>query len=312
MSSNANSDEGVAILKSMGFSDTDSQNALQLHGQNVEHAINFLLAGGAPGIGGDNPPTESSFASGASTTTTTTAVHSDVSQYTVPSGRSACTCIALAMAESFLIAADAAADTGGEGDRANNVVSKEFLAAAVHKGVDVYRSVSGSGGDNGGGGVEHSSVEEVLNAAARPFASLKGLSGSPRQGLLEAATSEIGPMGIHAVMSGCRSDAAVDAEKYVAVVITKPPETVLVLLPPPTRASGTASFVLIDSHPRSNQLSPHFPSGSYAILHPTLESLVDSLKQLFPAVDLGSDVNEMMAMMYNSFDAYPFQIGKVK
>ena len=126
----------------------------------------------------------------------------------------------------------------------------------------------------------------------------------------ETSSSNISdnPMGLEAVLSQCQAD-AIDSQAYIAVVITKPPETVLVLLPPLTSsASGSnSSYILLDSHPRPQQLIPHCPSGSYALFHPTLSSLVSSIKQIFPVTELGNDIPEMMAMMYNSFDAYPFQ-----
>ena len=100
------------------------------------------------------------------------------------------------------------------------------------------------------------------------------------------------------------------SESYIAVVITKTPETVLVILP--TQSSGAsntnANFILIDSHPRPQQLAPHYPTGSYALIRPTLSSLVASLKEIFPITDLGDGVPELMQMMYNSFDIYPFQL----
>jgi hypothetical protein len=116
-------------------------------------------------------------------------------------------------------------------------------------------------------------------------------------------------MGLESTLSQCQLD-AMDKQSYIAVVITKPPETVLVLIPPASSHSSSSSshpYVLLDSHPRPQQLSPHYPTGSYALHHSSLRDLVTSLQQIFPVVELGSDVPEMMAMMYNSFDAYPFQ-----
>ncbi|KAL7524021.1 hypothetical protein ACHAXR_000407 [Thalassiosira sp. AJA248-18] len=162
-------------------------------------------------------------------------------------------------------------------------------------------------------GVDHSSVEELWTSCfnlshifhstpKRIVSSLKQLPSSPRQGVL--SNSPGNPMGLEAVLSKCQTDAT-DPQSYIAVVITKPPETVLVLLPPQTQSSSS-SYVLIDSHPRPQQISPHCPTGSYALFHPTLASLVATIEQIFPVTEL-INVPEMMATMYNSFDAYSFQ-----
>jgi hypothetical protein len=62
---------------------------------------------------------------------------------------------------------------------------------------------------------------------------------------------------------------------------------------------------LIDSHPRAAHLGA---DGSYAKPHPNLVSLLQSLQAIFPPTELGPDIPEMMAMMYNSFDMYPLQM----
>ena len=109
------------------------------------------------------------------------------------------------------------------------------------------------------------------------------------------------------ILTQCQLDAP-DKWSYIACVVTKPPETVLVLLRPPNgnASPSSTSYVLLDSHPRPNCM-PHRPNGSYALFHTSLDGLVGSLKKIFPVTNLGSDVPEMMAVMYNSFDVYPFQ-----
>lgn len=170
-------------------------------------------------------------------------------------------------------------------------------------------------------GVEHSSVEEFLRAckhdsssgnesdaddrnntnnASKNIISTLQQIGEPNLGILSNSTDH--PLGLEAILYHCQ-----DQQSYIAAVVTKPPETVLVLLPP--HSSSSASYIfLLDSHPRPHQLSPHYPAGSYALIHPTLAGLVASLKEIFPVMDLGDDVPEMMSMMYNSFECTPINL----
>ncbi|KAL7472217.1 hypothetical protein ACHAXS_012550 [Conticribra weissflogii] len=278
----------------MGFDLDQSQTALERHGGNVERAIDFLLSGNL----------------------------TDVFQYSDPSGRSACTSIALTMAQHALKSLREASPPAAVG----NVINSNFLETSITEGIRNY-SILKTGEDS----VEHSSVEEILaranNASDKNennfrFSSLKLLENSPRQGILDShppstESLNINPMGIYSLLHYCQNDASRSGSgcgNFVAVVITKPPEMVLVLLPVfATNLSGSGcnidsqSYILLDSHPRPNQHYPHNPQhGSYALLHSDLSGLVRSLQEIFPVTELGPDVPEMMGVMYNSFDVYPF------
>lgn len=293
----ADNDGNMAMLMSMGFDRDQSVQALNDSGESVERAIDSLLSGG--GSGGGATSQQDVASSSAQNNNDIRAVHSDISQYSDSLGKSACTSIALTMACNLFQM------TNLEG-----VINSEFLSNSVQEGIRLYSAFRGSSAN----GMEHSSVEELLTAfsasadnnsnptARKISASLKQFNFSPRQGILSNSTDN--PMCLETVLSQCQSD-AMDPQSYIAIVITKPPETILVLLPP--RSQSQAMYILLDSHPRPQQLLPHCPTGSYALFHPTLSSLVSSIKQIFPVTELGNDVPEMMAMMYNSFDAYPFQ-----
>mmetsp|Transcript_47159 Transcript_47159/g.69866 ORF Transcript_47159/g.69866 Transcript_47159/m.69866 type:complete len:138 (-) Transcript_47159:274-687(-) len=121
------------------------------------------------------------------------------------------------------------------------------------------------------------------------------------------------PLGLRTLLNVCRSDSNAKADKWMAAVITKTPETILLLLPPACdegrseKEQSIGKYIIVDSHPR-----PHLPTvagaeGSFAIIHDSMDGLVDSLKSIFPATDLGPDVGDVMAMMYNTFDLYAFQ-----
>lgn len=290
----------------MGFGESQAREALTACGS-LERAIDFLLGGDCTVIGHQNSMQPDNAPRGSESPRC--AVHCDVSQYSEPLGRSACTPIALTLAYNFL----KNATTG-----ASSEIDALFLSASIREGISVYADLSSISTS----GVEHSSVEELLNLCSSStdagtckgiVSSLRLLPSSPRQGIL--SNSSDNPMGLETTLSQCQADAT-DSQSHIAVVVTKPPETVLVILPPrrmqqqQQQGGDSGQFILIDSHPRPQQLSPHFPSGSYALSHSSLIGLVGSIKQIFPVTELGSDVPEMMSVMYNSFDVYPFQYRK--
>ena len=290
-------DESIGMLMSMGFSRDQSSQALIECGGHVENAINLLLSGE---VGGGNANTSNTSNdiqqqhNNNDDSSSVQAVHSDISQYSDSLGRSACTMIALSMAHRFLL-------SNSNKNNPQSVISSIFLSDSIQEGIQLYNSIK-----NNSNGEEHTSVEELISAclaqdesseAKSIIKSLQLFDSSPRQGILSNQSDN--PLGLKEVLSQCQTDAIDDS--YIAVVITKSPETILVLLPP--ASSSTICYILLDSHPR-----PPIMTGSYALLHPTLSSLVESIKQIFPVTDLGDGVSEMMTMMYNSFDVYPFQL----
>ena len=173
---------------------------------------------------------------------------------------------------------------------ADAIIDESFLSEGLKQGVDLYKAIKAGGCTS----VEHMSAEEVLSSVhgKQAFACLK-LDAPVRQGVLSSDSSS--PLGMQAVLAGCQSDS-----HWVAVVITKSPETVVVALPPSSPHSAS-QYVLLDSHPR-----PHLGAdGSYAMAHDNMGSLsLRTLLEISPFTDLGNYVGEMMQMMYNSFDAY--------
>ena len=310
----ANNDENIAMLISMGFDRDQSVQALT-SGGSLERAIDCLLgggviSGGSGSAGGDNNSSTShhgaSNVGAGKSSGDVQAIHSQLSQYSDTNGRSACTFIALATACNLLLNTKSTNDPGSSIDAA-------FLSNSIQEGISMYSELCGASVN----GPMHSSVEELLalcngplvtnSNAKRITSSMKLFEPSPRQGILSNSSDH--PMGLEAILSGCQSDAD-DTNSYIAVIITKPPETILVIIPPmmnTTHIISSPTYILLDSHPRPQQLAPHYPTGSYALFHSNLSSLVASVKEIFPVTDLGNDVPEMMAMMYNSFDVYPFQ-----
>eukprot|EP00569_Conticribra_weissflogii_P005862 CAMPEP_0171342234 /NCGR_PEP_ID=MMETSP0878-20121228/13767_1 /TAXON_ID=67004 /ORGANISM="Thalassiosira weissflogii, Strain CCMP1336" /LENGTH=334 /DNA_ID=CAMNT_0011844843 /DNA_START=33 /DNA_END=1037 /DNA_ORIENTATION=- len=329
--SNSN-DESISMLISMGFDLDQSQRALDRNGGNVERAIDFLLSGSGADTsqGGVGSGTAASASTAPpSSSAATSIVTSPTSQYSDPSGRSACTAIALTMAHHALKSLRGASSSSTS-SVVGNVITTEFLETSITEGIRNYSILKTRKGS-----VEHSSAEEILVQAGNMndknnnnslLSHLKLFENSPRQGILDShppsiESMNINPVGLYSLLYHCQEDASrscTGCGNFVAAVITKPPETVLVLLPIfATNISGSGdssgynndsqSYILLDSHPRPNQHAPHNPQhGSYALFHSDLSGLVGSLKEIFPVTELGPDVPEMMGMMYNSFDVYPF------
>jgi hypothetical protein len=275
-------EDAVAMLTAMGFEVLQATEALTICGGNIEQAANYLLTGGVVSQGNN--------ARGADhASSQIRMVHSSMSQYTVTQGKSACTCMSLVAAEKFLqhsITSDPV-----------QAVSSELLQDIVTSGVAAYQRLQSS---SAGSSVEHLSAEEVLAAGAFPALSLQG---GIRQGILSHDDAN-NPQGLLQQLTDCRS-----ATGWTCVLITKTPETVLVCLPPSSTntagASSTEHFLLLDSHPRPQQFDAQ---GSYARIHDSMQGLAQSLSSIFPTTDLGPDIPEMMAIMYNSFDLYPLQL----
>jgi hypothetical protein len=257
---NQHDDDKVAQLTAMGFEADKVHEALNAVNGNLDQAVHVLLGGAIPPQ--PQQPESSSV------------IHCDKSQYRVENGRSACTCIALMGAALFL--------SSGE-----TSISSELLENMIDMGATAYQQLPVSGTN-----VEHLSAEEVLQSKAiDEFKSLVLMEGGVRQGVLSGQPNH--PLGFGAILQECLSP-----DTWVAALITKPPETVVVLLPPRSQASG--EYIFLDSHPR-----PGLSHGSYARIHASLEDLVQSLQAIYPVTELGNDIPEMMAMMYNSFDVYP-------
>lgn len=268
-------------LMEMGFDAAKAQEALTACNDNVERAIEYLFGGGGGG-GPTDAPSGGGTSSAAASLANAQDVVASISQYTMDEGRSACTCIALTAAQEFLQSPAASTAT------------PQFLENAIREGVTTYenlRTLSSS--------VEHMSAEEVLKLSAGSngsFSKLQLTAGGIRQGLLSHDTSN--PMGLQTLLEACRQEGPSD--QWMAVLITKTPETVLAVLPPP---NSTGEHMVIDSHPRPQVVGGN---GAYARILTSLDQVVAHLSTILPATELGPDIPEMMAMMYNSFDLYPF------
>ena len=298
--------DNTAMLMEMGFDAERSQEALRVCDGNVERAIEYLFSGGT-NINNDPPS-----GGGSSTPAVAAALpsnHQDmivapISQYSLDQGRSACTCIALTAAQLFLQQTTSASSGGTPTD----ILTPAWLEQCIREGVANYQTLQSSAQGGGGGGVEHMSAEDVLKMGAQnsntAFTNLVLMPGGIRQGILTAASGS--GMGLHDLLVACHRQQQAGPNRWMAVLITKTPETVVVLLPPQSQPS---TFVVVDSHPRPGVVQG---GGAYARILSSLNDLVTHLGTILPATELSPDIPEMMAIMYNSFDLYPLVLQQNK
>lgn len=151
-------------------------------------------------------------------------------------------------------------------------VTEAFVGALLEAGVASHEG-------------EHSSFAEVLLRNPAMETVLQCVE-------LKEGCSTMGPNSFTEELSAACSIAErrEEGSRLVACVLTKPPESVLVVV-------GPGVFMVLDSHPRPNLMLP----GAHALAFTSLQALCSYLRSVFPAVDMGPGAG-FMAEMYNSYD----------
>lgn len=265
-------------LLAMGFPEETAKAALEAHGNDLARSLDALLSSEPASTQSSSPEV----------------VQASISQYDVENGRSACTCICLEASVSILEQMAKGLWTGSPDDVAN----------IVSIGVVMYEAVAGAGTLT----TEHTSVSEILPVVTR------------YNDLLEPATAKVyhqgvlgSDMSIAAVLEGIRRERQGNT-RPTAVIITKPPETVVAFLPADihehssgvtTTSDSSQQWLLFDSHPR-----PHLGLVGASVRSFGSEvALVEALTTIFPALDLGTD--SVSANMYNMIDCTPMRLKEV-
>lgn len=266
----------VSQLAAMGFSLDQAREALQVTSGDLELAVNHLLSDDGA-VNETEYPSSTAALSGSMNTRAGEVIRASFSQYTLSQGRSACTCIALTAAMKFLKDSD---------------ITKEFLENTIKQGVKSYAELAETSN------AEHMSAEEILQSPkGKSLFPILSIAGGVRQGVLSRDRSH--PLGLQSLLESLRREQP--STEWLVVLMTKTPETVLLCISPDS--VSPSAYWLIDSHPRPQTNI----STAYAKIHPDLKSLCASIEAIFPCTDLGDDIPEMMAMMYNSFDLYPLK-----
>lgn len=169
----------LQTLVGMGFSEKQATRALEQSSGNIDYAANFLTNE----MSTDEPKDDS----------TSTTILAALSQYDLPEGRSACTCMALTVAETLLNDAP---------------MTSETLTSSLCRGHELYLKHRQQHIDS----PEHTSAEELLYL----FPQIQLAESGIRQGLLTHHGS-------------CWTDlVATTDNKPTAFCIIKPPETILI------------------------------------------------------------------------------------
>lgn len=258
-------DVNVAQFTEMtGASRETAQHYVNLAGGNMEHAVTlYFESGGAP-----PPEPEPQTPAVHWTAGKVASNEADISQFTFPEGRSACTVIACEASLALLNMKKPLLEA-----------TKEMVVSTVHAGIQEYKARQKSSS----GGVEHMSCDEVLSSCPK-YSEVMEASGF-QQG------TNFGSRAFEREIDTAL-ERAQTLPNGICAIITKPPETVVVHV----LAGTTPSFLVFDSHPRQD-IGIH---GAYTQGFNTAAACASYLRQIFPSVDgLGDG---MMAQMYNSFD----------
>ena len=212
----------------------------------------------------------------------------EISQYTfAEAGSSACTPISCSAVAALL----ERLDTG------RSVNDVPFLTDVIISGVSGYGSLS-----HGAQNINHLSVEEFYSASIDLKTNIRQI-GESFQGLL---TKRNAFMEMINTAREIISNSSSSRNKHIGLVITKPPETVCVTIPPLDSAVGEATYSFFDSHSRPE----HGITGSYLVTSRNIDSILLRLAAIFPecpdALDSG-DQDSYMQMMYSTFECTVFQ-----
>ncbi len=197
-------------------------------------------------------------------------------QYTFSdSGVSACTAIAASVMQFILVKLSQ--------NNFDQICKEENLCDCIFTGVMKYNELHSSSSAS-----NHIAVDEL---GAEFFQSIRGV-GEIFQGLLTNSRSFDGL--IEEAVSRCRRGC------YIGVIVTKPPETIALIIS--ARDHPDPRYFFFDSHSRPEQGY----EGSYLVITHDTRTIIDRLNTTFPSLP-GTDANNAYSYMYNMFEASFFE-----
>lgn len=261
----ASDDAPLAQLVAMGMDSESSRSALAMTDNSLELALDLLLSGAIGGSRGvpPLPPSSPAVPSPYSSSCDEKIEICGLSQYSLGGGaESACTIISLLSALEFLPS------------KASSPL--EAVSAARYEGV-IRR-----GGAMASQGQAHLSADEAL----LQIPGLK-LCGT----VLSALITQSGAFEMLIDSGRAAAAATAPTNPYCSIILTKPPESVCLLVP--LEPSSERAFYLLDSHARP-QLGL---DGGYVFTTHSKEALCHRLRDLFPPFP-ADDLDEYQVGIY--------------
>lgn len=266
----------------MGFEEGDINLALNKANGNVEYALDLLLSGNLQVntklihlVSFKFYFPQSEVAYGA-VSGDETIIELGISQYTFSdAGSSACTAIAASVVQFIL--------TNLSQNNIRQITNEENLSDCVISGVMKFNELHSSSSEH-----QHLAVDELGNSF---FQSIRGF-GEVFQGLLtnRGAFEEL----IEEARNRC------GRRRHIGVVVTKPPETIALVVS--GRDNVEQQFFFFDSHSRPEQGF----EGSYLVITNDVRKIVERLNRIFPSL-AGTDPDNAYSYMYNMFEASFFE-----
>jgi hypothetical protein len=204
-------------------------------------------------------------------------VQLNISQYTFKDiGESACTVLASSVMQFILL--------NLKSENLSDIFNVDRLSESMFSGIAKLNEMHLSSG----GSIHHLSVDDLGNDFFDP--SITQLSPEEiHQGLLKD------PSCYQTLFTEARKRSP-EAVKYIGIILTKPPETIAIIIPKRTEDD---KYFLFDSHPRPEQ-GLH---GSYLVMTSNPNSLIQRLNRIFPSLSgMAGERNNFFADMYHMFE----------
>ena len=276
-------------LFAMGFEEDAVRSAWHSSGADFDAALTVLLQGdGEEAVPPVDLPTTAP--AGSISAPTSDAKELEISQYTFgPEGTSACTAISCVASATLLKRL-----WDGEENPADPVVMTE----CIFRGVDQFRELVRSGQS------EHIAADEFFYLCNAFQSQVDMVLETPLQAM-------VSPGALEDMIQQAR-EAARPGEPF-ALVITKPPETVTIIVPPaivpPSTETETDApapsplYIFFDSHSRP-QLG--LANGGHVLTADSLAPIIQHFHRIFPPNQLGGVFTALEAA-YNTFEGTLFQ-----